>query len=230
MFGHLKSLYLQTANQLVAEGDLEKAELLHDKLLEIFNPDIIPYIQPGNFVLSYYSTMQSDALLKLGTETAVEKALEMIGRMFDELKETFDWFEKCDERTIAIQAENINVCIEYLSRLDALLDDDQRLLFYDKYKQLKLTKTLTTQAAQLSAQIDFYFKKGTDAQRDLFESLSKLGQLGDFAIMTNDEILEDHVFRLLDSKINMIGAVDPQAGRMLRNHFFPIEEGLAVND
>jgi hypothetical protein len=36
----------------------------------------------------------------------------------------------------------------------------------------------------------------------------------------NDITLEDNITRILEAKIDMIGAVDPQAGKMLREHFF----------
>jgi len=226
MFGTIKSIYLRVANQLAAEGDIEKAEQVHDKIIETFNPELTPYIlaHPGNPAPTLYSILQTDALLKLGTPTATEKALKIIGTMLDELKETFNWFEKCDEHTLAIHSETVNLCLEYLTRIDNQLSDEQRLMLQDKFEQLKLTKTLTTQAAHYSAQVDFYFKKGMEAQRDLFESLAKLGHLSEFATMMNDNILEENINRLLESKIDMIGAVDPQSGRMLKNYFFGDEK------
>ncbi|MCL2168339.1 MAG: DUF2723 domain-containing protein [Lentimicrobiaceae bacterium] len=231
MYWMIKQIYLSTAQQLATEGNMEKAEQIHDKLIEIFNPDLIPYIIVGNHSNNIFSLMQIELLMKLDSETASAKALKIIDRILDELKVTFDWFEKCDARTIAIQAGNIDDCVGYLSRIDYMLSDEQRLLFKDKFEQLRLTQTLTTMASQMGTEIDYYFKKGVESQNDMFDKLSKLGQLGDIADITFDQALADNLARILESKINMIGAVDPNAGRVLREHFFPIEaEDLGVSD
>jgi hypothetical protein len=225
MFGQIKSLYLRTAAQLADEGNIEKAELLHDKLMEIFNPDIIPYASTGGGnVLPLYAIMQSDALLRLGTPTATEKGLKIIGRMLDELKETFNWFEKCDQRTLGIQSENIDMCIDVLTRIDRQLSEEQSLAFQEKFQQLKITKTVTVLANQTGAEIDYYFRKGTEAQREMFDKLAQLGRFGELARIMNDEILENNIVRLLENKIDMISAVDPQSGKMLRDYFLS-EEG-----
>ena len=230
MFQMIKSIYLRVANQLAAEGNIEKAEQIHDKLIEIFNPDVIPYIAVQQGSHTVISIMQAESLLKLGTETATEKALQIFGRMLDELKETFDWFEKCDEYTVSIQTENINYCVQFLSYINNILSDEQQLLLKDKFEQLKLTKTLTMMASQLGAEIDYYFKKGAESQRQLFDKLGELGRLGDVATMTADRTLEDNIVRLLEAKIDMIAAVDFQAGKMLRDYFLHDEDDLAVND
>jgi len=223
MFSTIKAIYLRTANQLAAEGNIEKAEQLHDKLFEIFNPDIIPYVLVGNLIVPY-NLMQVGSLLRLGTSTATEKGLTMARRMLDEFKETFDWFEKADERTLAIQANNIETLFGYLVFFDNQLSDEHRLLLKDNFEQLRLTRSLTAYATQVGAEIDHYFRRGPEAQRQMFEKFSELGQLSEFAALINDRTLEDNVVRLLDAKINMITAVDPQTGRALRNHFLFEEE------
>jgi len=226
----IKSIYLRTANQLVAEGNIEKAEQIHDKLLEIFNPDLIPYILIGNLGSTQYALLQAEALFKLGTETATEKATKMVNRMLDEFKQIFDWYEKCDERTLAIQSGNIDDCISYLSLLDYVIPEPLQKSFKDKYEQIKLTKTLTFSASQLSTEIDYYFKKGSDSQRQLFDKLSTLGRLRHIAAKFNDKILEDNVVKILEAKIEMVAAVDPQSGQMLKNYFLQDEQDTANND
>ena len=218
-FYTIKTIYLRTAQQLADEGNIEKAEQVYGKLLEIFNPDVTPFILIGNHGHSLYSTYLADALLKLGTKTSVEKALTMVERVLDELKVTFDWFEKCDERTIAIQEENINYCVAYFNLIDRSLSEEQRILFKDKYEQLKMTKALTALATQMGAEVDFYFKKGVEGQREMFDRLEQLNQLNKIAYMTNDHILKNNVFRILEAKIDMIASVDSQTGKMLRDYF-----------
>ena len=222
-FPTIKRIYLRTANQLAAEGNIEKAELIHDKLLEIFNPEVTPYIligNNGNMGHSYYSIIQAQALLKLGTATAEEKGLKMIERMLDDLKITFDWFEKCNEHTIAIQEENINTCITLLFDIESrVLSEEQRLLFQDKFEQIRMTNTITTLISRTGAEIDFYLRKGADGQRDLVEQFQRLVQYRELATMTNDAILASNVTRMMEAKINMISAADPQMGRMFWDHF-----------
>jgi len=227
MFTHIKNIYLRTANQLAAEGRIEEAEQIHDKLLEIFNPDIIPYTLVGNPGQTQYSYLQLDALLKLGTPTATEKALIMIERMLNELKITFDWFEKCDERTIlAIQDDNINVSLIVLSNIDRMLSDEMQVLFQDKFEQIKFTQTLTTLASQVGSEIDYYFKKGMDSQRELIDQFHQLRQYREFAALTNDNILNSNIIRILEAKINMLSASDPQTGRAFRDYFLNDEEEM----
>jgi len=223
MFGTLKQIYLRTATQLAEEGDKEKAEQILDKLSEIFNPDIIPYIIVGNNNHTFYSIFHVDALLKLGTETAAEKAMTMINRMLDEFIETFDWFNSCDDRTLSIQAENITNCKRYFEILNNILSDEQRLLFKDKFEQLRLTKPFTALASQIGAEIDIYIKKGADAQRQLVEALGELTRLNDIATLVNDKVLESNITRIIEVKIDMISAIDPQGGRMFRDYFLPVK-------
>jgi hypothetical protein len=139
--------------------------------------------------------------------------------MLDELKLTFNWFEKCDERTIGIQSENIDLCVDLLTRIDRQLSNEQSLALQEKFHQLKLTKTLIILAKQTGAEVDYYFKKGNEAQQEMFDKLAQLGHFGKLAALMSDEILENNVLRLLEDKINKIASVDPQAGKMLRDYF-----------
>jgi hypothetical protein len=50
-----------------------------------------------------------------------------------------------------------------------------------------------------------------------------LKQFGGIAAMTNDEVLAGNVVRMLESKINMISAADPQTGRAFRDYFLSEE-------
>jgi len=223
MFGTLRSIYLRTANQLAAEGNIEKAEQIHDKHLEIFDPEVIPHILLGSPPHIHYAVMQAGALLRLGTPTATEKGLKMTSQMLDEFKETFDWFEKGDERTLAIQAGNIDLCVRYLTYLESQLTEEQRLLLNDRFEQINLTRSVTSLAAQISTEFDFYLKKGLEAQQQLINKLAELNGLIDAAVLTNDRVLEDNIARLMESKINMIAAIDPQAGRAFRDYFLSEE-------
>jgi anion-transporting ArsA/GET3 family ATPase len=227
MYGHIKAIYLRTAKQLAAEGNIEKAELIHDKLIEIFNPDILPHLIMGNLSHLHHSVIQVSDLLKLGTPTATEKGLLMTSRILEELKETFDWFEKGDERTLAIQSENIEFCTRYLAILDNQLSDEQREQLYDNFKQINLNASLLVLAAQISAEIDYYYRKGTDAQRQVFEKLAALNDCIDFANIVYDKSLEESLKNILKTKISMISAGDPQTERAIMGYFFkdePVDE------
>jgi hypothetical protein len=219
-YGTLKSMYLRVADQLAAEGNIEKAEQIHDKLIEIFDPEIIPYYLVGNTGHSQFSVLQIQSLLNLGTPTATDKAMKIIEIFLDNLKETFDWFEKCDERTLTIQAKNIHFSVFSLSFLNSILSNEQRLLVKDKLEQIKLSKSVTFKASQLSTEIDLYYKKGQEAQRDMVDKMSELGRFMHVAAMVNDTILEDKVASLLQTKIDMVSANDPQVAKMFRDYFF----------
>jgi hypothetical protein len=229
MYGTMKSIYWRTATKLVEEGNIEKAEEILDKLNEIFNPDIIPYILIGNYNHSLFSILHIDAYLKLETPTATKKAEKMIGRMFDEFIETFDWFNSCDERSLSVQSVNIDLCERYLAHFISILSEEQHITFKNKLERLKLTKTLTYYASQIGGEIDNYIKKGGEAQQ-IFEKMKELVQLNEIADLVNDKILNDNITRILDSKINMISAKDLQSGKMFRDYFFPEKTEIVVND
>jgi len=221
MYGHVKAIYIRTANQLAAEGNVEKAEQLLDKLNEIFNPDVIPYVIIGNHMLLQNTVLQIGAFLKLGTPTATEKGLAMTKRLLDEFRITFEWLEKVDERTLTIQSGNIvDFLIRYLSILDYQLTDEHRELLQEDFNQIRLTRSLTSIASQLGAEFDYYLKKGPDAQRQMTDKMVALGQFAEIANMVGDSLLEENTLQLLSSKIDMLSAIDPNAGRMFRNYFF----------
>ncbi|MDR2971086.1 MAG: DUF2723 domain-containing protein [Bacteroidales bacterium] len=220
MFGTIKSTYLRVANQLAEEGNLEKAEQIHDKLMEIFDPEVTPYYIVGNNGHSLHSIYQIESLLKIETPTATEKALFMIGGMLENFIETFDWFEKGNERTLAIQSENINTSIRFLSFLNSLIPEEHTPLFKEKFDRLQFTKSVTTLASKLSNEIDYHFKKGAEAhQRELVDKMTELGRLCHAASMANDAVLEDKMLHLLETKIDMIGVVDPRSAKMFRDYF-----------
>jgi hypothetical protein len=229
-FGHIKSIYLRTANQLVVEGNIEKAEQIHDKLIEIFDPAITPYLLVGNHSHTHYTLIQIDALLKLDTETATEKAIVMTKGLLDNFKETFDWFESCNDRSLAIQAENINFCIYYFEFLDRILPEEIQLLLKEKFEQIKLTRSVTFIANQFSVEIDFYLKKGGETQQELFDKMNELRRLGRVAEMVYDNTLGDIIARLLESKIDVITAMDPRGGKMFRDYFLPEKMEMVFED
>jgi transcriptional regulator with XRE-family HTH domain len=221
MFAHIKSVYIRAANQLITAGNIEKAEQVLDVLNETFNPDITPYFILGNRGHCYSSINQADAFLKLGTETGTMKGMKILNRLFDELKVTFDWFEKGDERTMRIQAENIEFCTRYLYYLEYVIPEEIQNLLQDKYEQMRLPKSLMHLSAKLGAEIDYYFKKGNETQREMFDKMTELYRLGEFAAKINDMDSQSRIFSLLNAKIDLIGAIEPQTGTLLKNHFFP---------
>ncbi|MDR0205882.1 MAG: DUF2723 domain-containing protein [Bacteroidales bacterium] len=229
-FGHIKNIYLRTADQLAKEGNIEKAEQIHQKLIEIFDPEVIPYILIGNHIHVVYTILQIDALLKLDTETATEKALIIVSGTLDNFIETFNWFEKCDDRSLAIQAENIDFCIYFLNFLTNHIPDEVQLLFKDKYEQIKLTRAVTSIANQLSSEIDIYLKKGGDAQQQLIDKMSELVRFRDLAELVNDPTLDDIIVRLLEAKIDVIASIDQQGGRMYREHFLPEKKEVLIGN
>jgi len=219
-YGTLINMYMRVADQLAAEGNIEKAEQIHDKLIEIFNPEIIPYLIVGNPIHSQYTIFRIQSLLNLGTPTATEKAMKMTEIMLDNFKVTFDWFEKCDERTLTIQNENIERCIQLLAMLNSYISEENLLLVKDKFEQIKLSKSAMSKATRLGNEIDFYYKKGSDAQRELVDKMSELGRLMHVVSIVNDTSLEDKVASLLQAKIDMVSANDPQVAKMFRDYFF----------
>jgi hypothetical protein len=112
--------------------------------------------------------------------------------------------------------------------LEYIIPEENITSLKDKYEQFKLSKSLMHLATKMGAEIDFYFKKGTEMQREMFDKMSELNRLGDFAGTINDLDLGGRIFSLLDSKIDMIGSMDPQTAKMLRNHYFPGTEGQGM--
>jgi hypothetical protein len=157
----------------------------------------------------------------LGTPTGTEKGLKVLEKILDELKETFEWFEKGNERTLLIQNENIDFAVRFMSYIDYIIPEERLLLLKDKYEQLRFPRSIYSLSKQVGDEIDYYFKKGAESQRQLFDKLNELYRLGELATTVNDIELENRIFGLLDSKIELIASVDPQTGRMLRDHFFP---------
>ena len=218
--GTIKSIYLRVADQLAAEGNIEKAEQIHDKLIEIFDPEIIPYYIVGNTNHSQSSVLQVQSLLNLNTPTATEKAMKITETLLNNIKETFDWFEKGDDRTLSIQSKNIDFCILLLSILNSVLPEEHLVQLKDQFQQIKLSKSVMSKASKLNNEIDYYYKRGMDAQRDMVDKMSELGRLINVATLVYDSTLEDKIVHLLETKIDMVSANDPQVAKMFRDYFF----------
>ncbi|MEG2071006.1 MAG: DUF2723 domain-containing protein, partial [Bacteroidales bacterium] len=111
-----RKMYQRLAEELIAEGKIEKAEKVLDKGNEVLDYNVFPYLlvyQPG-YSQSCIYYMQD--YFKLNTASGHKKGMEMANRFWNDVVEEFAWYNQCNEKTLQIYRENISNDMLFISQ------------------------------------------------------------------------------------------------------------------
>lgn len=221
LYSLVRQLHQRLADQLIIEGNVKKAEEILDLGNEILDPKINPYLMMAQVYYSYACTYYIESYFNLKTETGNQKGIAMAKEMIKEIKETFDWYATCDEKTIEIQKENINYCIMILSQIQNSVPQQFMNQIKPDFESIKIEKACKKSVISLSNTIDVYLRDLQNTQQEIYETFHQIKQLGDFAMITGEKDFANFAYQEIEKHLASIKQVSPQIEAMFRQYLFP---------
>lgn len=217
----IRRLYSRLAEQLMAEGDKEKAleVLVHgNKVLPDFN---FPYVSVMSYISGYtYSCLSyMEDFFRIGSKEANEKGMNMAQMMWDDQVELFNWYNNCDERTLNYRNDDIHYDFLFLHYMmnNVKYPNDE---LTKRYKELKIDKVAENYAKSLQATISAQLRKAELDQKAVAGALQELHQLQDIAQMIGDKQTAQKIESIAAAQLDMLNNVSRELGAAFRNFYY----------
>lgn len=225
-------MHTRLAKALIDQGDFKKAENVLDRVSSLFDPAVIPTIQTYNIPFTFQSMEVVKLYFKIPTPSASEKGLKLASHFIDDLKESFDWVEKCDDRTLQIQNENIYYFTVFLNEILNNLTPDQIKTLQPKLAQIKTISISKKMMPQLSKDAASTIKKFYTAEGDSFGVLQReiykiLSTMTNWENILNaqNEIQNGEIFRVeIERHLAALAGIDPRLRTSIEYAIYPERE------
>lgn len=232
LFSNMSLMHTRLAKALIDQGDFKKAENVLDRVSSLFDPAVIPTIQTYNIPFTFQNMEVVKLYLKIPTPSASEKGLKLASHFIDDLKESFDWVEKCDDRTLQIQNENIYYFTVFLNEILNNLTPDQIKTLKPKLAQIKTVSISKKMMPQLSKDAASTIKKFFTAEGDSFGVLQReiykiLSTMANWENILNaqNEIQNGEIFRVeIERHLAALAGIDPRLRTSIEYAIYPERE------
>lgn len=219
LFPLIRNLHQRLADCLIAEGDIEKAEKTLDYGEKIMSTT--PYIDLSQFYYTISTVSYISSYFKLGNASGDEKGLQMATQMINELKETFDWYVECDEKTLDIHSDNINYCLHLITELYQKIPQNKFEQLKPLLSQIQLSKILTVQIASASKTLYKITPNIRRTYQEVFNNLAEISRIKDIAEIIGDNALYDYAHKELENHLQIIKNIDPEMAGEYRQYLNP---------
>jgi len=216
----MRRLYARLAEQLIAEGDKDKALKVLDHGNEVLPDFNFPYVSVMSYIYGYTHgciTYMED-YFRIGTDVANKKGMEMANKIWDDQVALFNWYNNCDERTLDYRSGDIHYDFLFLHfMMNNVKYPDNSLK--NRYKELKINKVAENYAKSLQGTISSQLRKAELDQQAIAGALQELHQLQEIAEMTGDHQTAQKIQGIAASQIDMLGSLSPELSAAFRRFY-----------
>ncbi len=216
----MRRLYARLAEQLMAEGEKDKAleVLVHgNEVLPDFN---FPYVSVMSYIYGYTHSCITymEDFFRIGSEAANKKGMEMANQIWDDQVALFNWYNNCDERTLDYRSSDIHFDLMFLHyMMNNVRYPDNSLT--NRYKELKIDNVAMNYAKTLQSGISAQLRKADLDQQALAGSFQELHQLQEIAKMIGDKETAQKIEGIATSQLDMIGSVSRELAAAFRDFY-----------
>ncbi len=220
----IRRLYSRLSNQLLAEGDKEKAlkVLIHgNEVLPDFN---FPYVATMSYIWSYTHSCMTymEDFFRIGTDAANKEGMKMANQIWDDQVELFNWYNNCDERTLNYRSSDIHYDFIFLDYLMNIRYPDNSI--QNRYKELKINNVAMNYAKSLQADISAQLRKPEIDQRTLAGLFQELHQMQTVALKIGDNETAKKIKDIAFSQIDILSNAAPELGAGFRQFYNRMDE------
>ena len=221
----MRRLYARLAEQLMAEGDKDKAleVLVHgNEVMPDFN---FPYVSVMSYIYGYTHSCITymEDFFRIGSDAANQKGMEMANQIWDDQVALFNWYNNCDERTLDYRSSDIHYDFLFLHyMMNNVRYPDNSLT--QRYKELKLDNVALNYAKSLQGSISAQLRKAELDQQAVAGSLQELHQLQEIAKMIGDNATAQKVQGIAATQIDMISSLSPDLGAAFRRFYSEMDK------
>ena len=216
----MRRLYARLAEQLITEGDKDKAlkVLVHGN--EVLPNENFPYVAVMSNIYGYTHgclTYMED-FFRVGTDAANKEGMKMADKIWDGQVALFNWYNNCDDRTLDYRSGDIHYDFLFLHyMMHNVRYPDNSLT--NRYKELKINNVAEKYAKSLQSSISAQLRKADFDQQSVAGSLQEMHQLADIAKWIGDNATAQKIQGMAASQIDMISSVSPEYGAAFRQFY-----------
>ena len=216
----MRRLYARLAEQLMIEGDKDKAlkVLVHGN--EVLPDCNFPYVSVMSYIYGYTHgciTYMED-FFKIGSDEANKKGMEMANKIWDDQVALFNWYNACDERTLDYRSSDIHYDFLFLYyMLKNVRYPDNSLA--QRYKEIKIDNVAINYAKSLQASISAQLRKADIDQQAIAGSFQELHQMQELAQLLGDQQTARKIQDMAASQIDMMSSFSPEMSSAFRNFY-----------
>ena len=220
----IRRLYSRLSEQLLKEGDKQKAleVLVHgNEVLPDYN---FPYVTPMSNIYGYTFGCLSylENFFKIDSAAADKEGMKMANQMWDDQVALFNWYNNCDERTLNYRSEDIKYDFRFLYYMMNNIEYPDNSLA-QRYKELKINNVMLNCAKDFQASISAELRKADFNQQNVGSALQELHQLQEIAQMIGDNQTALQIKSIAATQLDMISGVSAELGGMFRRFYNELE-------
>ena len=221
----MRRLYSRLAEQLMAEGDKDKAleVLVHgNEVLPDFN---FPYVSVMSYISGYtYSCLTyMEDFFRIGTKEANDKGMEMANKIWDDQVALFNWYNNSDERTLNYRSNDIHYDILFLHYMMNNVKYPSNELT-KRYKELKMDKVADNYLKTLQSTISNQLRKADFDQQAVAGAFQEMHQLQEIAQMIGDNQTAQKIQSVAASHLDMMNNVSREMGAAFRQFYNSLDK------
>lgn len=220
----MRRLYARLAEQLMAEGDKDKAleVLVHgNEVIPDFN---FPYVSVMSYIYGYTHSCITymEDFFRIGSDAANKKGMEMANQIWDDQVALFNWYNNCDERTLDYRSSDIHYDFLFLHyMMNNVRYPDNSLT--QRYKELKIDNVAMNYAKSLQGSISAQLRKADFDQQSVAGSLQELHQLQEIAQMIGDNATVQKIEGMAASQLDMMTSLSPEMAAAFRQFYHSMD-------
>ena len=220
----MRRLYARLAEQLITEGEPDKAlkVLVHGN--EVLPDCNFPYVSVMSSIYGYTHGCMSyvEDFFRVHSPEADKKGMEMANRIWDEQVELFNWYNNCDERTLDYRSGDIHYDFLFLHyMMNNIKYPDNSLA--QRYKELKIDNVAANYAKSLQGSINAQLRKAEPDQQAIAGSLQELHQMQEIAKMIGDNATAQKIEGIAAAQIDMMGSLSPDMAAAFRQFYYSMD-------
>ncbi len=216
----MRRLYARLAEQLMAEGDKDKAlkVLVHGN--EVLPDCNFPYVSVMSYIYGYTHgciTYMED-FFRIGSDEANKKGMEMANKIWDDQVALFNWYNACDERTLDYRSGDIHYDFLFLYyMLKNVKYPDNSLA--QRYKEMKIDNVAINYAKSLQGNISAQLRKADIDQQAVAGAFQELHQMQEIAQLVGDQQTARKIQDMAAAQIDMMSSFSPEMSNAFRNFY-----------
>ena len=216
----MRRLYNRLGNQLLAEGDVERAEKAFDHGNTLLPDEVFPFVSVMSNVYGYTQNciFYMQDYFKLKTESGNQKGMEMANKIWDHMVELFGWYNQCDERTMDIHADNIHYDVMFLSYMMTNINYPGNAMD-SRYKELKIDKIFPYYAQGLTNNISRLVRQPDFNQQAVANNFQELHQMMTIAQKCGDQATTKKMQDMAEAQLKVMDGVSPEMGNAYRGFY-----------
>ncbi len=222
----IRKLYNRLGNQLLAEGQVEKAEKVFDQGNKLLPNDIFPYVPVMSHVYGYAQNciFYMQDYFKLNTPSGNQKGMKMANDIMQGEIDLFNWYDQCDERTLTMHEDNIHYDLLFLGYLINNVKFPDASSIMSQCKNLKVGKTAAQYAKILGKDITSRVRQADFDQQAVAGDFQEIHQLVQLVNKCGDRANAQKIQDIAEAQLKALGTTSPEWANAFRNFYYSLDK------